>query len=77
MYIAENEAGKSWKPLAKDTTYADLYQMRELMSQTILNSRNFHSKAASMKENEVEQMKAGMDRLGLAYALSIADQFKQ
>lgn len=77
MYLAEKEADKSGKALEKDTTYADLCQMRDLVSRTIMNSRNSLNKAALMTEAEVAQMKADMDRLGLAYALSIADQYKQ
>lgn len=30
-----------------------------------------------MTEKDVAEMKADMDRLGIAYVLSIADQFKQ
>lgn len=77
IYIAEKEAEKSGKALEKDTTYAELCQMRDLVSRIIMNSKNSLNESALMTEAEVVQMKADMGRLGLAYALSIADQYKQ
>lgn len=74
MYIAEKEADKDGTALEKDSTYADLCQMRYLVSQTILRSKNWLNKAVLMTEAGVAQIKADKDRLGLAYALLIADQ---
>lgn len=39
VYIAEKEADKCGKALKKDSTYADLCQMRYLFSRTILRSK--------------------------------------
>lgn len=51
--------------------------MRDLVSRTIMNSKDSLNKLDLITEAEVAQMKADMDRLGLVYALSIADQYNQ
>lgn len=73
IHIAEKEADRFGKALEQDTTYAGLCQMRDLVSCNILNSKNSLNKVALMTEAEVTQIKASIDRLGLAYALSIVD----
>lgn len=77
VYIAEQESEKSGKPLLDDQTYLDSIHMRDLISGTILSTKGFLKDEASLPSKQVEEIKADMDRLGLAYALLVADQFKQ
>ncbi len=50
--------------------------MRNLFSRTILSTKSFLKDEASIPLKKVEDIKADMDRLGLAYALLLAEQFK-
>lgn len=77
VYIAEQESEKSGKPLLDDQTYLDSIHMRDLISGTILSTKGFLKDEASLPSKQVEEIKADMDRLGLACALLVADQFKQ
>lgn len=51
--------------------------MRDLVSRTILSTKSFLKDEALLPLKRVEEIKADMDRLGLAYALLVAEQFKQ
>ena len=77
VYITEQESEKSEKPLSEDQTYLDSTHMRDLVSRTILSTKGFLKDEASIPSKKAEEIKAEMDRLGLAYALLVTDQFKQ
>lgn len=77
VYIAEQESEKSGKPLSDDQTYLDTTHMRDLVSRTILSTKRFLKDEASIPLKRFEDIKADMNRLGLAYALLVAEQFKQ
>lgn len=77
VYIAEQESEKSGKPLSEDQTYLDTTHVRDLVSRTILSTKSFLKDEASIPSKKVEDIKADMDRLGLAYALLVAEKFRQ
>lgn len=77
VYIAEQEAERSGKPLSNDPTYLDTTYMRDLVSRTILSTKCFLKDEATIPSKKAEEIKADMDRLGLAYALLVAEQFRQ
>lgn len=66
----------SGKPLSKDYTYLDLTPMSDLDNRTILSTNGLLNNEASITSKTVEDIKADMDRLGLAYALLMAEQFR-
>lgn len=62
VYIAEQGEAKSGAPLKEDKTYADLGHMRDLVSRTILNPKNFFNKETLMMAHEFRRMKQDMGR---------------
>ena len=77
VYIAEQESEKSGKPLSEDPTYLYKTHMRDFVSRTVLSTKCFLKDEATIPSKKVEEIKADMDRLGLAYALLVAEQFRQ